>query len=657
MGQIRGVPIGDRRARGRVLRRLLVAAGVGVLLPALAPGAAGAATACTPTGVWAQCTRFDYTGADQVYTVPAGVGFIEISVWGAAGAPGGDPALGGGFSTGTIPVTPGQQLTLTVGQGGARNSTVATYGGGGAGGSGLRDATPETPSWTIGGSGGGMSAVWDGALRLAIAGGSGASAPTRSGIVGGAGGGADGGIVDDYTGASGGGGSASAGGAGGTNGVCPTPGAPGAQYIGGAGSGGFDGGSGGGGGYFGGGGGSCQQDENDDNNEGAGGGGSGYVNTARVPGGTSTAAVGAASAGADDPHYVAGIGVSDGPTGLGGNGMIVIQAEAPAPTPVPITSSGAPGAVQQVTVAPPAGGAVYLRNATNALVSSVTTAAGIYTANPTTGLITYTPAAGFLGTAPPVTYVLVDMTDRRGESTYTVTVALPAAPAPGNTTSSAAVGAVQTVAVPVPVGGTMTLLDAAGAPMTTVTVAGEGTYTLGADGASIVFTPVARFAGQATGVRFTVVDQYGQAGTARYAPVVVAPAPPVAAARTSTGGPARTQSVTVVVPAGGSVTLLDATGAATTAVVLDGQGTYVLDPDTGTITFTPVRGFFGMAGAVQYAITDAFGQRSIGTYTATVARTELSRTGADPGSTGALAASALMAGAGMLLVRRRWGSR
>jgi CshA-type fibril repeat protein len=661
----------DERAHDRRRprwRRRVGAAAVGLLIPVALPAvSASAATPCTPDGFWATCTQFDYTGADQVYTVPAGVSFIQVKVWGAAGAPGADPSSGAGFSTGTVPVSPGQQLAVTVGQGGIRNSTAPTFGGGGAGGSGERDASPGVPSWTIGGSGGGLSAVWteDRALPLLIAGGSGAGAPTRGGVPGGNGGGENGGTTPDGSGASGGGGSAVAGGAAGDNGLCTTPAGAGTTFTGGAGSGGFDGGSGGGGGFYGGGGGSCQRDEGDDNNEGAGGGGSGYANTALVPGGTTTAATGTAAAGSDDVHYVAGIGTS-GAADVGGNGMVVIQAEAPAPTPVPVTSTGAPGETQQVTVAPPAGGSTFLRTSPTLFGTTLTTAAGTYTVVPSTGVITYTPAPGFVGTAPPVTYVLLDVTDRTGESTYTVTVALPAAPAPADASTTGEVGATQTLAVPVPPGGQLRLLDAAGNPATRVVVAGEGTYTLGADGASVVFSPAARFAGNAVGVRFAVTDQYGQTGTARYAPVVTPPAPPVAATLTSTGPAGASQSVVLAIPDGGAVTLLNAQGEAVTTVVIAGQGTYTLDPVTGTLTFTPAAGFTGTADAVTYVVTDGFGQSSTGTYAATVTDavtadpggtgsgvTRLSDTGTDAAGPAAMAAMWLAGGAGLLLLRRR----
>jgi hypothetical protein len=103
-----------------------------------------------------------YTGADQSWTVPAGVTQATFEVYGTQGgsAP---PVYGGlgGESTATFGVTPGSALTVTVGsQGGPVNEdNGSAFGGGGA---------AEGP-----GGGGGASAVSDGTSTLIIAGGGG----------------------------------------------------------------------------------------------------------------------------------------------------------------------------------------------------------------------------------------------------------------------------------------------------------------------------------------------------------------------------------------------------------------------------------------------------------------------------------------------------
>lgn len=115
-------------------------------------------------------------------------------------------------------------------------------------------------------------------------------------------------------------------------------------------------------------------------------------------------------------------------------------------------------------------------------------------------------------------------------------------------------------------------------------------------------------------------DQAGN-GTYSSAPTVVRsfavqplPAPPAPNALTSTGG-AAAQSTTVVVPAGGSVTLLDGSGTPTTVVVASGEGTYALDTATGTITFVPFLGFSGSPSPVSYRVIDVYGQAGNAIYT------------------------------------------
>ncbi|WP_328952676.1 hypothetical protein [Kitasatospora purpeofusca] len=300
-----------------------------------------ALTACTPTGSFTNCTRVTYSGGDQTFTVPAGVTAVYARVFGAGGA--GSPRAyytgqygggGGGYTTGTLAVTPGQSLTLTVGQGGRMNSTNAAYGGGGAGGQGF---TAVGGASATGGSGGGMSAVWNGAYGtnpLVVAGGGGGSSPGADATTpaAGGGGGSNGG-QDNQPAASGRGGTQSAGGAAATQTACAAATA-GGQYQGGRGGANpqNEGGGGGGGGYYGGGGGACQRGGTLDAN-GMGGGGSGYnrgtgVTNTQTSNGTNSSGngVGGTSGGRGDTQYTSGSGIGDGGGySDGGNGEIVLE--------------------------------------------------------------------------------------------------------------------------------------------------------------------------------------------------------------------------------------------------------------------------------------------------------------------------------------------
>ncbi len=144
---------------------------------------------------------FNYTGAAQTWTVPAGVTSIRVKAWGAQGGEGifsGLPGLGGlgGYSEGDLAVTPGQQLSLYVGGAGTPSGAFTICCGGFNGGG---NAQGTDPSNTRGG-GGGASDVRIGAAtlndRVIVAGGGGGGCWSISGLttpVGGAGGGLNGG--------------------------------------------------------------------------------------------------------------------------------------------------------------------------------------------------------------------------------------------------------------------------------------------------------------------------------------------------------------------------------------------------------------------------------------------------------------------------------
>ena len=273
--------------------------GVGLVLFALAGGAVAATLpARAQTAAPAVTTRFEFTGAEQPYTVPASVCSISVLAAGGSGGSFRNNHGMGGTAQGTLPVTPGQTLSVVVGGFGESGANVAAGGfpNGGEGGTGVTGG--DGPLFWSGGAGGGSSDV-----RTA------AGDPTTRLIIGGGGGGAafDIGVVTNYRGGDGGGTSGTAGadanagvaggkpgtdtapGAGGQNLTIPTTsGEPGVATAGGNGGDSTSGGGGGGGGYFGGGGGAGAILTE---NRGAGGGGSGFgpagtvfgINTVAVP--------------------------------------------------------------------------------------------------------------------------------------------------------------------------------------------------------------------------------------------------------------------------------------------------------------------------------------------------------------------------------------
>ena len=95
--------------------------------PALSRGlAAWGAALLLLAAPWAMAqTTFNYTGAVQTYTVPAGAGGVTIQATGGGGGSGGNDSNGwggaggaGARATGTYYAAPGTVLNIYVGQGG-----------------------------------------------------------------------------------------------------------------------------------------------------------------------------------------------------------------------------------------------------------------------------------------------------------------------------------------------------------------------------------------------------------------------------------------------------------------------------------------------------------------------------------------------------------
>ena len=129
-------------------------------------------------------TTFDYTGAEQTYTVPAAVCSITVDAYGAQGGNGQGYAytfyspvvydvLGGNGGNGnrvqaTLTVTPGETLYVYVGGQGGQTSggyngggNTGNTGGGGGGASDVRQAGSGLGNRVvIAGGGGGGSSVW-----------------------------------------------------------------------------------------------------------------------------------------------------------------------------------------------------------------------------------------------------------------------------------------------------------------------------------------------------------------------------------------------------------------------------------------------------------------------------------------------------------------
>jgi len=289
-----------------------------------------------------------------------------------------------------------------------------------------------------------------------------------------------------------------------------------------------------------------------------------------------------------------------------------------APSPADLTSTAAAPAPQSVTIEVPARGSVTLLDGDATATDSVAAEGeGTYTLDRNDGRLTFEPAAGFSGAARGVLFRVTDAYGQSATATYRPTVTLPPAPDAPTVTSTGTGIAAHTQTLGFPPGGGVTLIGPGGAAALAVTVDGEGTYALDQETGVVTFTPVLGFSGS-TSIAYRVTDAYGQATAGSYRPTVHAPAPAPAVDVASSGIGTQPQHEILAIPAGATVTLLDALGRPVSSLLVPGEGIYTLDAQTGAVSFVPLLGFRGTATAVVYRITDAYGQRSEATYRATV---------------------------------------
>ena len=290
---------------------------------------------------------------------------------------------------------------------------------------------------------------------------------------------------------------------------------------------------------------------------------------------------------------------------------------------------------------------------------------GTYTINPSTGEVTFTPDPSFTGTAKGVDVSLSAPVGRNKDgkiqedyiktatAKYTPTVT-PITVTPTDKVSADVQNVPQTQTPTFDLSNDKTaeitskkLVDpATGQPTdeTTVTVAGEGSYTIDPTTGAVTFTPEKDFVGTVKGVTVqataTITNANGKTATitsdATYTPTVKAAVPTADPATskdiqgaTQTGKP--TFAGTTVSVNGedkeitikdNSYTLLDKDGnevSTTTAYAEDGTtpiGTFTIDPATGAVTFTPTdKSYTGKVTPVKVQAESSNGIKVDTTYT------------------------------------------
>jgi CshA-type fibril repeat protein len=279
---------------------------------------------------------------------------------------------------------------------------------------------------------------------------------------------------------------------------------------------------------------------------------------------------------------------------------------------------------------------------------------GTYTVNPD-GTVTFNPLDSFAGTVrTPVTYQAKDSLNRFVDETITPTVT----PPPINVVNDTSTGLYDiNQVIPVLTNDTpgaewvpstvklCRLADATATPavtaetapnctQTSVTVPGEGTYTVNPDG-TVTFNPLPSFTGQAqTPVTYQVTDILGRTEDATITPTVGPPPLPTASPDALTRAYDTDQTYT---PLGNdtpgaadfpfvasSLKLCGIDPAETpnnctqTSLTVPGEGTYTVNPD-GTVTFDPLPTFVGqVATSVKYQAKDSLDRFVNTTITPTV---------------------------------------
>ena len=245
----------------------------------------------------------------------------------------------------------------------------------------------------------------------------------------------------------------------------------------------------------------------------------------------------------------------------------------------------------------------------------------------------------YAGEVKPVTVQAKDTNGTAVTTTYTPNIT-PVTPTAKSATSEGAQGQEQSGTPTFTEGNTKVPIDPTvpaklidpetGEPTdeTSVTVPGEGTYTINPETGEVTFKPEPNFTGKAQGIEVQRKDTNGTPATAKYTPTVKPVTPKsedvvsedVQGAK-QTGTPVFTPGKTTV--NGKDVTVeIDETVKPTfedgsTTKEVPGEGTYTID-ENGVVTFTPEPQFTGKASGVTVKRVDKNGTEVTAKYTPTV---------------------------------------
>ncbi|CJD23440.1 cell wall surface anchor family protein [Streptococcus pneumoniae] len=266
-------------------------------------------------------------------------------------------------------------------------------------------------------------------------------------------------------------------------------------------------------------------------------------------------------------------------------------------------------------------GTVTLLDANGAETTTVTVAnQGTYSLNKDTNTITFQPLSSFVGKATPVTVQVKDDNGTATTTTYTPTVT-DVTMTSENATSTGIQGATQsgtptfkTSDKSVTVVKHQLISPETNQATTSVTIQGEGTYTIEPTTGLVTFVPDPSYKKKGTGVTVQATDSNGETSTATYTPTVT----PVSLTSTDVTskdiqGAEQEGTPTFALSNGAEATttitgykLVDpTTGQATdeTSVVVQSVGKYTIDSTTGKVTFQPDGAYKGTPDAIKVEAT------------------------------------------------------
>ncbi|WP_402839865.1 SdrD B-like domain-containing protein [Microbacterium sp. GXS0129] len=242
---------------------------------------------------------------------------------------------------------------------------------------------------------------------------------------------------------------------------------------------------------------------------------------------------------------------------------------------------------------------------------------GVWTVDPATGEFTFTPEQDYTGPVTPLEYEVTDTNGLTDRGELKVDIADP--PKAGDESETINPGETATLTPVISEGSTpidtIKIIDpATGMPTdeTTVTVPGEGVWTVDPATGEFTFTPEDGFHGDATPLEYEVTDENGL--TDRGQLDVLVNEGPEAGDKGGEVLPGETATLTPTITPGNSpidtIKIIDpVTGEPTdeTTVTVPGEGAWTVDPATGEFTFTPEDGFHGDATPLEYEVTDENG--------------------------------------------------